>query len=85
MELIKTGNNKPFTISELYKANSMSEVEDVFALTSDIIENLDEYALNELCEGYSWDIDQMFLDIVEESNYLINSGNNAKSFSFNYL
>ena len=63
----------------------MSEVEDVFALTSDIIENLDEYALNELCEGYSWDIDQMFLDIVEESNYLINSGNNAKSFSFNYL
>ena len=84
-EGLKILNKKKFTISDLYKSNSMSEVEDVFSLTSDIIENLDEYALNELCEGYSWDIDQLFLDIVQESTYLINSGGNAKSFSFNYL
>lgn len=86
MEELKILNNKKqFTISDLYKANSMSEVEDVFSLTSDIIENLDEYALNELCEGYSWDIDKLFLSIIEESTNIINSGNNIKSFSFNYL
>ena len=74
-----------FTISDLYRANSMSEVEDIFSVTEDIIQNLDEYAINELCEGYSWDIDKLFLDIVAESNILINSGEGAKSFSFNYL
>ena len=51
---------KDFTISELYKSHTMSEVEDIFQLTGDILENLDEYALNELCEGYSWDVDKLF-------------------------
>lgn len=76
---------KDFTISELYKSHTMSEVEDIFQLTGDILENLDGCALNELCEGYSWDVDQLFLDIVNESNNLINSGGGAQSFSFNYL
>lgn len=76
---------KKFTISELYKGHTMSEVEDVFSLTSDIVDNLDEYALKELAEGYSYDIDKLFLDIVNESNYIINSGGGVQSFSFNYL
>lgn len=74
-----------FTISQLYKSHTMSEVEDIFQLTEDILYNLDEYALSELCEGYSWDVDKLFLDIVNESNSLINSGGGAQSFSFNYL
>ena len=74
-----------FTINELYQGHTMSEVSDVFSLTENIIDSLDEYALSELCEGYSWDIDKLFLDIVEESNYLINSGGGVQSFSFNYL
>ena len=74
-----------FTISQLYKAHTMSEVSDIFSLTEDILSNLDEYALKELSEGYSYDIDKLFLDIVQESDYIINSGGGAQSFSFSYL
>ena len=74
-----------FTINELYQGHTMSEVNDVLSLTENIIDNLDEYALAELCEGYSWDVDKLFLDIVSESNYIINSGGGVQSFSFNYL
>ena len=74
-----------FTIAELYKSHTMSETADVFDLVDNIIDNLDEYAIKELCEGYSYDIDKLFLDILKESNDIINSGSSAKSFSFNYL
>lgn len=74
-----------FTINELYQGHTMSEVNDVLSLSENIIDNLDEYALAELCGGYSWDVDKLFLDIINESNYIINSGEGVQSFSFNYL
>lgn len=77
-------NNK-FTISQLYKGSTLTQIEDTFNLTEDIIKNLDEYALKELCEGYSYDVDKLFLDIISESNQIINSGGGIQSFSFNYL
>lgn len=76
---------KKFTINELYQGHTMSEVSDVFSLTENIVDNLDEYALEELCQGYSWDVDKLFLDIVEESDHIISSGGGVQSFSFNYL
>ena len=39
----------------------------------------------ELCEGYSWDIDKLFLDIIEESSKLLNTGGSIKTSSFSYL
>lgn len=63
----------------------MSEVDDILSLTENILENLDEYALQELMEGYSYDVDKLFFNIVEESNYIINSGEGIQSFSFSYL
>lgn len=63
----------------------MSEVGDVLSLTESILESLDEYALKELAEGYSYDIDKLFIDIVAESTHIINSGQGVQSFSFNYL
>lgn len=77
--------NRKFTISEIYKKHTMSETEDIFSLVEDIIEGLDEYALQELCEGYSYDIDTLFFDIIEEVNTIINSGGGVQSFSYNYL
>lgn len=74
-----------FTISQLYTGHTIEEIEDTFKVVEDIINNLDEYALNELGEGYSWDIDKFFLDVVEESNKLINSGGGIQSFTYNYL
>lgn len=74
-----------FTISQLYKGSTLTEVEDTFNVVDDILSNLDSYALKELCEGYSWDVDKLFLDIVEESNELINSGGGVSSLSLNYL
>ena len=74
-----------FTINELYQGHTMSEVNDVLSLSENIIDNLDEYALAELCGGYSWDVDKLFLDIISESNHIINSGEGVQSFSFNYL
>ena len=80
--IVDDKNIQKFTITELYRAHTLSEIEDVFSLTSDIIENLDSIGLQELCTGYSWDIDKLFLDIVEESTDLINSGKGVQSFSF---
>lgn len=74
-----------FNIYDLYKKNTLSQIDSVFKIAEDILVNLDEYALKELCEGYSWDIDRLFLDIVEESSKIIGNCGSIKTASFSYL
>lgn len=52
----------------------------------DIIENLDEYALNELLGGYEHDVDRLFNSMFEETKTAIFSPKGAiKTNSFDYL
>jgi len=78
-------NPTKFTISDLYKNNTLSQVDSVFKIAEDILVNLDEYALKELCEGYSWDIDNLFLEIVSESSKILSNCGSIKTASFGYL
>lgn len=78
-------SKESFSISGLYREHTMSQLDSIFNMSENIISNLDEYALNELLGGYSWDIDKMLLDIVQECSYVINTRQSIQTASFNYL
>lgn len=75
-------SKESFSISGLYREHTMSQLDSIFNMSENIISNLDEYALNELLGGYSWDIDKMLLDIVQECSYVINTRQSIQTASF---